>query len=179
MENEKLEEQEKSDDSQESATENEGDNNNNEDDEREEGELCEDDPSKSSETIEKSKHYKKKKRRRRKREMTLKSDQSQQIEDEDEDDEMAAINESPLGDDNDGNISDSFINNQLVRQHSIALARRRHSSSSDPVNLSIGHKHQQDDSDDANIDVETISNAPTKVSCILNAKIYTSSLCRL
>lgn len=44
--------------------------------------------------------------------------------------------------------------------------RRRYSSSSDPVNLSIGHKHQsqQDDSDDANIDVETISNAPTKVS---------------
>lgn len=98
--------------------------------------------------------------------MTLKSDQSQQIEDEDEDDEMAAINESPLGDDNAGNLSDSYINDHLVRQHSVSLSRRRHSSSSDPVNLSIGHKHQslQDDSDDANIDVETISNAPTKVS---------------
>lgn len=48
--------------------------------------------------------------------------------------------------------------------------RRRYSSSSDPVNLSIGHKqqNQQDDSDDANIDVETISNAPTKV----NISIY-------
>lgn len=123
--------------------------------------MCEDDASKSTETIEKSKHYKKKKRRRRKRELTLKSDQSQQIED-DEDDEMAAINESPLGD-NDGNLSDSYLNNQLVRKHSVSITRRRHSSSSDPVNLSIGHKHQQDDSDDANIDVETISNAPTKV----------------
>ena len=164
-ETEKLEEQEKSDDSQESATENEGDNNNNEDDERAEGEICEDDPSKSTEALEKSKHYKKKKRRRRKRELTLKSDQSQQIED-DEDDEMTAIKESPLGedDDNDGNLSD--INNDLVRKHSVSITRRRHSSSSDPVNLSIGNKpqHQQDDSDDANIDVETISNAPTKVS---------------
>lgn len=97
----------------------------------------------------------------------MKSDQSQQIEDEDEeDDEMAAINESPLGDDNAGNLSDSYINDHLVRQHSVSISRRRHSSSSDPVNLSIGHKHQsslQDDSDDANIDVETISNAPTKV----------------
>ena len=93
----------------------------------------------------------------------MKSDQSQQIED-DEDDEMVAIKESPLGDDNDGNISDSYINDNLVRKHSVSITRRRHSSSSDPVNLSIGHKHQPDDSDDANIDVETISNAPTKVS---------------
>lgn len=167
-ENEKLnDDQEKSDgDSQESATENEGDNNNNEDDEREEGEICEDGATKNTEAIEKSKQYKKKKRRRRKRELTLKSDQSQQIED-DEDDEMAAIKESPLGDDNEnGNISDSYINDNLVRKHSVSITRRRHSSSSDPVNLSIGHKqhHQQDDSDDANIDVETISNAPTKVS---------------
>jgi hypothetical protein len=164
-ENEKLnDEQEKSDgDSQESASENEGDNNNNEDDEREEGEICEDGSTKNTDTIEKSKQYKKKKRRRRKREMTLKSDQSQQIED-DEDDEMAAIKESPLGDDNDGINSDSYNNDNLVRKHSASITRRRHSSSSDPVNLSIGHKHQQDDSDDANIDVETISNAPTKVS---------------
>jgi hypothetical protein len=166
-ENEKLDEHEKSggDDSQESATENEGDNNNNEDDEREEGKICDgDDATKSGEAIEKSKHYKKKKRRRRKRELTLKSDQSQQIED-DEDDEMVTLKDGALGDDNDGNISDSYINDILiVRKHS--SVRRRHSSSSDPVNLSISHKHQhlQDDSDDANIDVETISNAPTKVS---------------
>ena len=95
--------------------------------------------------------------------MTLKSDQSQQI--EDDDDEMVAIKESPLGDDNDGNLSDSYIN----RKHSVSISRRRHSSSSDPVNLSIGNKqqNQQEDSDDANIDVETISNAPTKVSLTL------------
>lgn len=97
--------------------------------------------------------------------MTLKSDQSQQIEDEDEDDEMTAINESPLGNDIDGNFSDSNSNSNFVR-HSVSMSRRRHSSSSDPVNLSIERKQhsQQDDSDDANIDVETISNAPTKVS---------------
>ncbi|XP_049543769.1 transcription factor Ken 1 isoform X1 [Anopheles darlingi] len=41
--------------------------------------------------------------------------------------------------------------------------RNRRRSSSDPVNLSIVKQQQQDvDSDDANIDVETISNAPTK-----------------
>ncbi|KAG5679233.1 hypothetical protein PVAND_008813 [Polypedilum vanderplanki] len=162
-ETEKLEEQEKSanEDSQESATENEGDNNNNEDEEREEGEIHEDQDPTAKNNVEKSKLYKKKKRRRRKREMTLKSDQSQQI--EDDDDEMATIKESPLNDDdeeNDGNLSDSYIN----RKHSVSITRRRHSSSSDPVNLSIGNKtqSQQDDSDDANIDVETISNAPTK-----------------
>ncbi|KAL7049954.1 hypothetical protein ACKWTF_003913 [Chironomus riparius] len=156
-ETDKLDEQEKSagEESPESASENEGDNNNNEDEEREEGEICEDQNT-SKVNTEKSKLYKKKKRRRRKREMTLKSDQSQQI--EDDDDEMVAIKESPLGDDNDGNLSDSYIN----RKHSVS--RRRHSSSSDPVNLSIGNKqqNQQEDSDDANIDVETISNAPTK-----------------
>ncbi|XP_053672932.1 transcription factor Ken 1 [Anopheles nili] len=41
--------------------------------------------------------------------------------------------------------------------------RSRRRSSSDPVNLSIVKQQQQDvDSDDANIDVETIGNAPTK-----------------
>lgn len=158
----KLDELEKScmDDSQDSASENEGDNNNNEDDEREEGEIC-DDQDTSKMNSDKTKLYKKKKRRRRKREMTLKSDQSQQI--EDDDDEMAAIKESPLGDDNDGNLSDSYIN----RKHSVSITRRRHSSSSDPVNLSIGNKQQShidhDDSDEGNIDVETVS-APSKVS---------------
>jgi hypothetical protein len=143
----------------------ENDNNNNEDDEREEGEIKEDD--------EKSKLYKKKKRRRRKRELTLKTDQNQQIED---DDDETGIKSSPrydrdhdrhTADDNiDGNVSDSCLsNNNTIRKNS--LTRRRHSSSSDPVNLSIGNKQQnQDDSDDANIDVETISNAPTKVSII-------------
>jgi hypothetical protein len=158
--NEEQHEKSGADDSQESASENEGDNNNNEDEEREEGAICEDqDPSKVN--VEKSKMYKKKKRRRRKREMTLKSDQSQQI--EDDDDEMAAIKESPIDDENDGNLSDNYIN----RKHSVSINRRRHSSSSDPVNLSIGKANcsgHQDDSDDANIDVETISNAPTKVS---------------
>lgn len=157
----KLDEHEKSgmEESQESASENEGDNNNNEDDEREEGEVCDQDPSKMN--SDKAKLYKKKKRRRRKREMTLKSDQNQQI--DDDDDEMATIKESPLGDDNDGNLSDSYIN----RKHSVSITRRRHSSSSDPVNLSIGNKQSShidhDDSDEGNIDVETVS-APSKVS---------------
>lgn len=159
-ETEKLDEQEKSggEESQESATENEGDNNNNEDEEREEGEICEDQDT-SKINAEKSKLYKKKKRRRRKREMTLKSDQSQQI--DDDDDDMPTIKESPI--DDDGNLSDSYIS----KKHSVSITRRRHSSSSDPVNLSIGNKQQsqQEDSDEANIDVETISNAPTKVSC--------------
>jgi hypothetical protein len=160
------EEQEKSgaDDSQESASENEGDNNNNEDDEREEGEICDEQRSSKINALEKSKMYKKKKRRRRKRETTLKSDQSQQI--EDDDDEMATIKDNSLNNDeeNDGNLSDSYINTK--RNHSVSITRRRHSSSSDPVNLSLGNKshNAQDDSDDANIDVETISNAPTKVS---------------
>lgn len=162
---EKLEEPEKTDDefeTDQNDEENEGDNNNNENDEHE-GEICENDAAKSVD--DKSKLYKKKKRRRRKRELTLKSDQSQQI--EDDDDEMTTMKHSPIADDNDGNLSDSYIN----RKHSVSISRRRHSSSSDPVNLSIGNKQsQQDDSDEANIDVETISNAPTKVNLNFNYK---------
>ena len=153
----KMDEHDKSgmDDSQESASENEGDNNNNENEDREGGE----EKDASMLNSEKAKLYRKKKRRRRKREMTLKSDQSQQI--EDDDDEMATIKKSPLGDENNGNLSDGYIN----RIHSVSITRRRHSSSSDPVNLSIGKKEQtdHDDSDDGNIDVETVS-APSKVS---------------
>lgn len=74
-----------------------------------------------------------------------------------------AVKKSPHEDNENENLSDSYITNNLVRQHSITVERRRHSSSSDPVNLSIGNKQLQEDSDDANIDVETISNAPTKV----------------
>lgn len=153
----KLDEHEKSgmDDSQESASENEGDNNNNEDEEREEGEICEKQNS-SKINSDKAKLYKKKKRRRRKRELTLKSDQNQQF--EDDDDEMANIKEG-----DDGNLSDSYIN----RNHSVSITKRRHSSTSDPVNLSIGNKQHShvdhDDSDEGNIDVETVS-APSKVS---------------
>ena len=76
---------------------------------------------------------------------------------------LIAVKKSPHEDNENENLSDSYITNDLVRQHSITVERRRHSSSSDPVNLSIGNKQLQEDSDDANIDVETISNAPTKV----------------
>lgn len=147
--------------SQDSASENEGDNNNNEDDEREEGEICEEQATSKVNSVEKSKMYKKKKRRRRKRELTLKSDQSQQI--DDDDDEMPSIKDGLIGDD--GNLSDSYVN----RKHSVSITRRRHSSSSDPVNLSIGNKHaHHDDSDEGNIDVETV-HVPSKVSfCSLN-----------
>jgi hypothetical protein len=98
--------------------------------------------------------------------LTLKSDQSQQIED-DEDDEMVSIKDGS-GNDRGGHFSASSTHSRKILG---SLARRRNSSSSDPVNLSIGHKHQQDcDSDDANIDVETISNAPTKVSNICGSR---------
>lgn len=155
------------DDTAESATENEGDNNNNEDDEREEGkcEAGEDEPTKTNavDGLEKFKHYgKKKKRRRRKRELTLKTDQSQQHaedDDEDDDDEMSVIkDERRAGDKNDESDGGYAENHVKHNRH------RRHSSTSDPMNLSISKSsHHQDDSDEANIDVETISNAPSKV----------------
>lgn len=43
------------------------------------------------------------------------------------------------------------------------VSERRHSSS-DPVNLSLGCREREDDSNDGHIDVETIGNAPSKVS---------------
>lgn len=46
---------------------------------------------------------------------------------------------------------------------------RRHSSS-DPVNLSLGCREREDDSNDGHIDVETIGNAPSKVSAISRIK---------
>lgn len=42
------------------------------------------------------------------------------------------------------------------------VSERRHSSS-DPVNLSLGCREREDDSNDGHIDVETIGNAPSKV----------------
>lgn len=44
------------------------------------------------------------------------------------------------------------------------IAERRRSSSSDPVNLSLGMRDRDEDSNDGHIDVETIGNAPSKVS---------------
>lgn len=41
------------------------------------------------------------------------------------------------------------------------VAERRRSSS-DPVNLSLGYRERDDDSNDGHIDVETIGNAPSK-----------------
>lgn len=56
-------------------------------------------------------------------------------------------------DTNDGETDE--INRDLVGE------RRR--SSSDPVNLSLGLRDRDDDSNDGHIDVETIGNAPSKV----------------
>lgn len=44
------------------------------------------------------------------------------------------------------------------------IGERRRSSSSDPVNLSLGMRDRDEDSNDGHIDVETIGNAPSKVS---------------
>ena len=149
---------------------NEDDENNNEDEEREEGEVY--DEEESPETLEKSKLFKKKKKRRRKRELTLRSDQNQQIEDDDEMEEVGGqyhMKHEPnveiaTDDIEEGSLSDNYSNNNSIHKNSVTI-RRRHSSSSDPVNLSIASKQDhQEDSDDANIDVETISNAPTKVT---------------
>lgn len=157
---------------------NEDDENNNEDEEREEGEVY--DEEESPETLEKSKLFKKKKKRRRKRELTLRSDQNQQIEDDDEMEEVGGqyhMKHEPsveiaTDDIEEGNLSDNYSNNNSIHKNSVTI-RRRHSSSSDPVNLSIANKQDhQEDSDDANIDVETISNAPTKVNEILYKEWY-------
>lgn len=63
--------------------------------------------------------------------------------------------------DREGEEADSAVEAREGRRAESIGNRRR--SSSDPVNLSIV-KTQDVDSDDANIDVETIGNAPTKVS---------------
>ena len=54
--------------------------------------------------------------------------------------------------------------NEIIPRRDIIGERRR--SSSDPVNLSLGLRDRgDDDSNDGHIDVETIGNAPSKVSC--------------
>lgn len=58
---------------------------------------------------------------------------------------------------NDGDSSDEKT------QDTSDVSERRHSSS-DPVNLSLGCRDREDDSNDGHIDVETIGNAPSKVS---------------
>lgn len=51
--------------------------------------------------------------------------------------------------------------NTELKPHDIGERRR---SSSDPVNLSLGFRDRDDESNDGHIDVETIGNAPSKVS---------------
>lgn len=48
--------------------------------------------------------------------------------------------------------------------HDSADITERRRSESDPVNLSLGYRDRDDDSNDGHIDVETIGNAPSKVS---------------
>lgn len=49
--------------------------------------------------------------------------------------------------------------------HDAADITERRGSESDPVNLSLGYRERHDDdSNDGHIDVETIGNAPSKVS---------------
>lgn len=48
--------------------------------------------------------------------------------------------------------------------------RRR--SSSDPVNLSLGFRDRDDESNDGHIDVETIGNAPSKVSSVYMFNVF-------
>lgn len=59
---------------------------------------------------------------------------------------------------NDGNSSEDKGQN--------ASTRRR--SSSDPVNLSLGYRERDEDSNDGHIDIETIGNAPSKVSAFIS-----------
>ncbi|XP_035785027.1 transcription factor Ken 1-like [Anopheles albimanus] len=78
---------------------------------------------------------------------------------EDEEDFELDVEDRDMVDKDVGTLS-SAVSGTPARTES---TRNRRRSSSDPVNLSIVKQQQQDvDSDDANIDVETISNAPTK-----------------
>lgn len=68
-------------------------------------------------------------------------------------------------DDNERNVDEDEDEgndeNAELKPHDIGERRR---SSSDPVNLSLGFRDRDDESNDGHIDVETIGNAPSKVS---------------
>lgn len=96
-----------------------------------------------------------------KRERNLASSEEEEREDgEIYDDELRIRrnSERQLSKDDDENDRDSDDDRG---RHSSASSQRR--SSSDPMNLSVV-KTNNEDSDDGNIDVETIGNAPPKVS---------------
>lgn len=66
------------------------------------------------------------------------------------------------------NLIESFIGNEEdsgdEKTQDTSDVSERRQSSSDPVNLSLGCREREDDSNDGHIDVETIGNAPSKVS---------------
>ncbi|XP_055310458.1 transcription factor Ken 1 isoform X2 [Sitodiplosis mosellana] len=60
-----------------------------------------------------------------------------------------------------GNDGEQDSGDEEKTQDTSDVSERRHSSS-DPVNLSLGCREREDDSNDGHIDVETIGNAPSK-----------------
>lgn len=88
----------------------------------------------------------------------------QHIHEEDEDDEL------------DSKIDEEKVNDENSNNEKAQDVSERRCSSSDPVNLSLGYRERDDDSNDGHIDVETIGNAPSKVSFIIfSQKISASS----
>lgn len=69
-------------------------------------------------------------------------------------------------DDEDDMRHDDDTNDGETDEMNRDLVGERRRSSSDPVNLSLGLRDRDDDSNDGHIDVETIGNAPSKVSLV-------------
>lgn len=115
------------------------------DDDREDGEVDDDDSSENNRSISLSKRKDSESSQRRIRAELNDYDEDMKIPD----------------DDNDLSCDD---NSDTIQKRELIGERRR--SSSDPVNLSIGNRDRQhdDDSNEGHIDVETIGNAPSKVS---------------
>lgn len=78
------------------------------------------------------------------------------------------IRERDDSDDMDGKIDDDDdidkIDDENSNDEKAQDIGERRRSSSDPVNLSLGYRERDEDSNDGHIDVETIGNAPSKVS---------------
>lgn len=64
----------------------------------------------------------------------------------------------------DGKLDDGKTNDENSNNEKAQDVDERRCSSSDPVNLSLGYRERDEDSNDGHIDVETIGNAPSKVS---------------
>lgn len=110
-------------------------------------------------------------KRERMNENSCDDDEQNELDDDEFDRSSLRISRKFSTDDIDEKLDEDDDEERMHRSETISLQKprdvgERRRSSSDPVNLSLGFRDRDEESNDGHIDVETIGTAPSKVSVI-------------